>query len=263
MKKIIIIKIGGGKDINIEGIAKDISEIKEKCIIVHGANHFRDELYSKLGKEKKILTSLSGYSSVFSNTDMIDSIMMAYSGLRNKRIVECLQKNGVNAIGLSGIDGRLIVGKKNQGIKIKEGEKIKLIRDFSGKPQSINKELLMYLLEKDYLPVISIPIIDENGEAINTENDDVVSLIKKELGCNLVIHFIEAPGILKDKNDPDSLIKKLTQNDLLELESKVEGRMKRKILALRKLNPCRIIVADGKTENPLKDALDEKGTVVI
>ncbi len=258
----IIIKIGGGKDINIEGVARDVSRLDEKCIIVHGANHFRDELFLKLGKDKKTLTSISGVSSVFSDDDMIDSIFMAYSGLRNKRIVEAFQKNNVNAIGLSGIDGKLISGTRNTGIRIKEGEKIKIVRDNSGKPSAINKELLSYLLEKNYTPVITIPIIDENNSAINTENDDVIALMKKEMGITKVVQLIEAPGILMDKNNQDSLLKKLTFTELDNMLGKTEGRMKRKILALKKLEPCRIFISDGRTENPVRDALDEKGTKV-
>lgn len=259
----ILIKIGGGKDINIEGLARDVSRLDEKCIIVHGANHFRDELFLKLGKEKKILTSVSGISSVFSDKDMIDSILMAYSGLRNKRIVEALQKNNVNAIGLSGIDGGLIRGNRNNGVRVKEGEKIKIVRDNSGKPSSVNKELLLYLLEKNYAPVITIPILDESNSAINTENDDVIALLKKELNIDKVIQLIEAPGILQDKNDPGSLIKRLAFNELDSMLEKTEGRMKRKLMALKKLEPCNVFVSDGRTENPINDALSEKGTMVV
>ena len=142
----MIVKIGGGKEINLEGACKDISELikekNEKIIIVHGANHVRDQLAKSLDKEKKILTSVSGYSSVFSDEDAIDMIMMSYSGIVNKKLVECLQRSGVNAIGLSGIDGALIRGKRNRGIRVKEGEKLKIVRDFSGKPKEINKKLL-------------------------------------------------------------------------------------------------------------------------
>jgi [amino group carrier protein]-L-2-aminoadipate 6-kinase len=144
----IIIKIGGGKEINTEAIIKDLKDVKEKVIIVHGANYYRDELVKKLGIIKKTLTSVSGYSSVYSDEEAIDAIMMAYAGLRNKRIVEMCQKNGINAIGLSGIDGGLIKARRNQGIRIKENMRIKIIRDYSGKPQEVNKELLDMLLEK-------------------------------------------------------------------------------------------------------------------
>ncbi|MBU0756781.1 MAG: [LysW]-aminoadipate kinase [Nanoarchaeota archaeon] len=261
----MIIKIGGGKEINTEAIVKDLKSIKEPFIIVHGANYERDTLLVDLGKEKRVVTSVSGYSSVFSDEDAINSIMMAYAGLKNKRIVELCQQNGINAVGLSGLDGGLIRGKRNLGIKAKEGSKIKILRDFSGKPKEINTDLLNLLMENAYVPVLCIPIIDENNFAINSENDDIVALLKDSMDAGTVIQMIEAPGFLENKDDPSSLVQNMTQGELEKRESQVEGRMKRKILALRKLfesGPCRVIMSDGRTENPVKDALAGKGTII-
>ena len=102
----IIVKIGGGKNINVEGIVRELAEIDERLIIVHGANYYRDTLAERLGQPKKVVTSVSGYSSVFSDQEAIDVLIMAYAGLRNKRIVELCQRNGINAVGLSGVDGK-------------------------------------------------------------------------------------------------------------------------------------------------------------
>ncbi|MFA7227770.1 MAG: acetylglutamate kinase, partial [Melioribacteraceae bacterium] len=106
----LLIKIGGGKALNLNGIISDLAGLKEKFIIVHGANSLRDELAEKLGYVKKVVTSLSGYDSVFSTEETIDLAMMAYAGLKNKRIVELCQQNGINAVGLSGLDGKVIQG---------------------------------------------------------------------------------------------------------------------------------------------------------
>lgn len=261
----IIIKIGGGKDINLKGIAANLATLKEKFIIVHGANAARDELAQKLNIEKKVVTSISGYASVFSDENTIDLMMMAYSGLKNKRIVELLQRNGINAIGLSGLDGRMIEGKRNTGIKTREEGKTLILRDFSGKPKKINTSLLNLLLENGYIPVLCVPIIDENSFAINSENDDIVALLQSELKADKIIQLIEAPGFLQDKNNPDSVIKKISQKELEALENNVEGRMKRKILALRKLfeaGPTNVYIYDGRAENPIIDALNEKGTLI-
>ncbi len=261
----IIIKIGGGKEINIEGVIKDLSTLDEKFIIVHGANAFRDELLQELGIEKKVITSLSGYSSVFSDAKNIDVMMMAYAGLKNKRIVEMCQQNGINAIGLSGLDGRVIQGKRNNGIRVRENEKMRILRDFSGKPKTINKNLLNLLIENNFIPVLCVPIIDENGFAINSENDDIVALLTNELKAEKVIQLIEAPGYLEDMNDIDSVVKEMSSDELEKREAEVDGRMKRKILALRKLfentNP-EVYISDGRIENPIINALQEKGTVI-
>jgi acetylglutamate/LysW-gamma-L-alpha-aminoadipate kinase len=261
-----IIKIGGGKEINIKGIISDLSTLNEKFIIVHGANALRDELAQRMNYQKKIVTSISGYDSVFSTEETIDLMMMAYAGLRNKRIVELCQQNNINAVGLSGLDGKVIQGKRNTGIKVRENGKTLLLRDFSGKPKSINTSLLNLLLENGYTPVLSVPIIDENNFAINSENDDIVALLQNEMKAEKNISLIEAPGFLLDKNDPNSLIKKISKDELTLMEEKVEGRMKRKILALRKLfenGDTTVIISDGRTEHPIIDALNGNGTIIF
>ncbi len=261
----IIIKIGGGREINLKGVAADLALLKEPFVIVHGANAARDELAEKLNKQKKVITSISGYSSVFSDEDTIDLMMMAYAGLKNKRIVELLQQAGVNAVGLSGLDGKMIEGKRNTGIKVREEGKTKIVRDFSGKPKKINMPLLNLILQNGYIPVLSVPIIDENNFAINSENDDIVALLQSELKADKIIQLIEAPGFLADKNNPDSVVKNISQKELEALENQVDGRMKRKILALRKLfeaGPTTVFIYDGRAEHPVIDALNEKGTKV-
>ena len=126
----IIIKIGGGAGINIDGAISDLAEVKEKFIIIHGANALRDELAEQLGYPKKTVTSVSGYSSVLTDEKALDIMMMAYAGLKNKRIVELCQQKGVNAVGLSGVDGKVIQSKRNKGIRVRENGKLLLLKDF-------------------------------------------------------------------------------------------------------------------------------------
>ncbi len=269
----LLVKIGGGKELNLKGIISDLATLQEKFIIVHGANVLRDELAQKLGYKKKVVTSLSGYDSVLSDETTIDLMMMAYAGLKNKRIVELCQQNGINAVGLSGLDGKVIQGKRNSGIKVREGGKTLLLRDFSGKPKSINKQLIELLLNNGYTPVLSVPLIDENNFAINSENDDIVVLLQTELRAEKIISLIEAPGFLLDKDDPNSLVTRISKAELEAMEQKVEGRMKRKILALRKLfgeglssgdgGDTTVILSDGRTVHPILDALNGNGTTII
>jgi acetylglutamate/LysW-gamma-L-alpha-aminoadipate kinase len=261
----LIIKIGGGREINLKGIISDLATLNDKFIIVHGANALRDELAQKLNYEKRIVTSLSGYDSVFSDEQTIDLAMMAYAGLRNKRIVELCHQHNINAVGLSGLDGKVIQGKRNSGIKVREGGKTLLLRDFSGKPKTINKQLLDFLLENGYTPVLSVPLIDENNFAINSENDDIVALLQAEMKAEKIISLIEEAGFLLDKNDPSSILSKISKSELESIEQKVEGRMKRKIYAIRKLfdgGSTTVVISDGRTEHPILDAMRGKGTTI-
>ena len=260
-----IIKVGGGASINIEGIIEDLAAIDKPFIIVHGANALRDDIARKMGMEKQVLTSVSGYSSVFSDEDAINAILMSYAGLRNKRIVESCQRQGINAVGLSGIDGRLVQGKRNKGIRVRENSKTLIKRDFSGKPSTINTELLSLLLDNGYNPVLCIPIADENGYAINSENDDIVTCLAGVTNPECIFQFIEAPGFLDDAADETTIVKTMTGAELKAREAQVEGRMKRKMLALCSLfdqGAARVVIADGRTDHPLADAIAGHGTTI-
>jgi acetylglutamate/LysW-gamma-L-alpha-aminoadipate kinase len=260
-----IIKVGGGAGINLTGIVRDLASIEGPVVVVLGANAVRDEIAERLGTPKTVLTSVSGYASVFSDEHAIDAIMMAYAGLRCSRFVELCQQNGVNAIGLSGIDGRTIQGQRNRGIKVREGGKTLIKRDFSGKPGSVNAPLLRLLMDNGYIPVLTIPIVDENGHAINSENDDIVTVLQQALGADIIVQLIEAPGFLDDKDDPTSLVLALSRSEIEYREQQVEGRMKRKMLALRRLfesGASRVIIGDGRAENPISAALSGKGTII-
>jgi acetylglutamate/LysW-gamma-L-alpha-aminoadipate kinase len=259
----IIVKIGGGDSLNLPGIISDLATLREPFMIVHGANALRDQLAAKLGYEKKVIVSASGYSSVLTDLQTMDAILMAYSGLRNKRLVELCQQSGINAVGLSGIDGRVVQGKRNKGIRVVENGKKMIKRDLSGKPKSINRHLLGLLLNNGYTPVLTIPICDEDGIAINSENDDIVCELQTALSAETVIQLIEAEGFLENFADPDSIIKKLNRDELAKLELQVEGRIKRKMHALNKLannGVSKIIISDGRTEKPVTDALAGAGT---
>ncbi|MCY3768760.1 MAG: [LysW]-aminoadipate kinase [Gammaproteobacteria bacterium] len=259
----ILVKIGGGAGIRLEEIVRDLAQLEEPFVIVHGANALRDEIVLKMGLDKQVITSASGYSSVFSDKNALDAILMAYSGLRNKRLVELCLTHNILAVGLTGLDGRIVQGQRNRGIRVVENGKKILKRDFSGKPRSINTALLTLLISQGYTPVITIPICDENGFAINSENDDIVCEIQKALNAETVIQLIEAKGLMEDINDPDSLIPNLSRAGLARMEQKATGRIKRKMHALNKLAQSgvgQVIICDGRTRNPVRNGLSGGGT---
>ncbi len=259
----LIIKIGGGAGINLEGIITDLAAVREPSLIVHGANALRDELADRLNMPKQVVTSVSGYDSVLSDEAAIDMILMSYAGLRNKRIVELCQRHGINAVGLTGIDGRLVQGARNTGIRVREGGKTLIKRDFSGKPRSVNEPLLRLLLDNGYVPVLSIPICDEAGFAINSENDDIVVSLHAALRADRIVQLIEAPGFLADPDDERSLLAQLTRADVERHEAQASGRMKRKLLAVKRLleaGGAGLVIADGRGRTPLRDALNGAGT---
>jgi acetylglutamate/LysW-gamma-L-alpha-aminoadipate kinase len=262
---VVLVKIGGGAAINVDGAAADIAALPGPVVVVHGANAVRDRLAADLGWDKHVVTSVSGYSSVYSDERAIDLLLMAYAGLQNKRIVERLLRHGRNAVGLTGLDGRLVAATRNKGIRVREADKTLLLRDFSGKPRSVNVPLLRLLLDNGYTPVLTVPLVDEHGCAVNSENDDVVAVLQAALNAAQVIELIEAPGLLLDPADPSSVARSLDAADLASLEERADGRFKRKLLALRRLfdtTAPTVVMADGRTAHPVADALAGAGTTI-
>lgn len=262
----IVIKIGGGKSINIENIASDLASLSEVGVVVHGGNYYLDEYSKKLGIEKKMLTSPTGLVSRYTDKEVIELMYLTYAGLANKKIVEVIQKSGLNAIGLSGIDGKLVIGKKHPSLLTVENGKKKVIKDdLTGSVQSINTDFLKYLLSQDMIPVITPPVITADGEVINVDGDKVATKIAMDLKAKLLIFLIEAPGLLTDFKDKDSVITKVNQANLEKLLPRVSGRMKRKLLECIKLLDLgveKIIIADGTIKLPITNALKGGGTHV-
>ena len=260
----IVIKIGGGKSVNLESISSDIATQDKKMVVVHGGNYYLDFYSQKLGVEKKMLTLPSGMTSRYTTRETIDLMYITYAGLMNKKIVESLLKVGVNAVGLSGVDGKLIVGKRHPSLITVEGDKKKVVKDdLTGNVESINLDLLNLFLDKGMIPVITPPVITQDGEVINVDGDKIASKIATDLKAETLLFLIEAPGILKDLNDEESLIKEVTKENLEELVNVVSGRMKRKLLECIKLIDLgikKIIISDGRVENPITSALKGAGT---
>ena len=264
----ILIKIGGGKDININAIAKDIKILsrKEQIVIVHGASSTRDEIALKLGMPTRKIISPSGITSVYTDKNAIDIFLMTYCGLTNKRIIAAFQREGVNAVGLSGLDGRLWEAKRKNVVYSVENGRTKLIKDnLTGKVERINISLITLLCDNGYIPVICPPAISFDGEIVNTDNDTTIAVLAKALNIEKIIFLFEAPGLLKNFHEESSLIKRLKSNNIDAVMDSAEGTMKKKLLGTKKIlesGAKKVYFSDGRIEEPITSALNGKGTII-
>ena len=141
----LVIKIGGSLT-DLNPLLDDIAACKEPLILVHGANKELNELSSRLGHPPRMVTSERGEVSRFTDATTMDHFLMAYAGKQNKRIVERLRSLGANAVGLTAMDGGLVTGRRKPDIRIKEGEKTKILHDdHSGTIERIDPQLLRLL----------------------------------------------------------------------------------------------------------------------
>lgn len=265
----LLLKIGGGKNVSLDWIAEDIATLVargEQVVIVHGASTWRDEIAEKLGVPTRTIMSPSGVSSVYTDQAAMDVFLMAYPGLLNKKIVTTLQKHHVNAVGLSGVDGKLWEAKRKTAVYAVEGEKTFLIQDnLTGKVERVNADLLRLLLENGYTPVLCPPALSYEGEMVNTDNDFATAILAEALGIKEMVVLFEAPGMLRDVKDETSVIPVIQKDALNDYLPFAMGRMKKKLLGTQNAferGVERIYWGDGRIQHPLLSALDGKGTVL-
>jgi len=262
----MIVKVGGGLDVNRSGIAEDLTNISEKVIFVHGGREQTNLLAQNLNQPTRKIVSPSGITSIYTDGKAMELMLMTYSGLLNKSWVAQFSKAGLRPIGLSGADGNLWQAERKKHLIAVEGDKQKLVKDtFTGRVIKVNKKLIETLLKDGYLPVITQPAITESGELVNTDNDLNLAVMAEAMGVETLVNLFEAPGLLKNLDDSNSLIRKVDKNDLPQMMRYAKGTMKKKILGAVKafdVGVRRICWGDSRVKRPIESALAGKGTVI-
>jgi len=265
----IVVKVGGSAGINYDLVCDDIAELVkdgQQVILIHGGSDETNKVSTQLGKPPRILTSPQGYTSRYTDTDTLDIFSMVYAGKMNTRIVERLQKRGVNAIGLSGVDGRLLEGPRKSSVRaVVDGKQILVRDDFTGKVEKVNTGLLNLLVGAGYTPVISPPAISTEGEAINVDGDRAAAVLASAIGAQQLIILSNVPGLLRNFPDESSLIPTIRYAELEQALGFAEGRMKKKVLGASEAlagNVQEVVFADARVARPIFNAMQGKGTVI-
>lgn len=262
----LILKIGGGAGINWDYIAQDLRQLKEPCVVVHGANSLMKDILARMGLSERFIQSPSGHSSRYTDSQMLEVLTMVYAGLANKRIVAKFASYGIPAVGLSGVDGKLLVGKRKTSILSVEGTKVKVVSDSAtGMVDSVNASFLCLLLNGGYLPVVTMPAITEGGEMINVDNDRVAAVLARDLHAERVLMLFEAPGLLEDPAIETSRIPSMALGELAVRLEQAKGRIKKKLLAAKEalsFGVRSIHFGDGRIVKPITRALRGEGTVI-
>jgi acetylglutamate/LysW-gamma-L-alpha-aminoadipate kinase len=260
----LVVKVGGGEGIDYDAICADLAS-QENFILVHGGSSKLNEVSTLLGHPPKFVTSISGHESRFTDRDTLEMFNMVYAGYMNKMLVEKLQTLGINAIGLTGLDGRLAEGRQKKALKIVENGVKKVLRgDHSGTIQNINSELLHLLLDQGYVPILTPPAISEESVAINVDGDRFAGQIAIAMKAKTLLLLSNVPGLLKSIDDESSLIESISYEEIdLFLNDIAKGRMKKKLLGAKEAldgGVSEVVIGDARAEAPIKFALSGKGT---
>jgi len=267
--EITVIKLGGAEGVDFSAICADAAELLKqgkKLVFVHGGSAEANALGEGLGMPPKMITSPSGYTSRYTDRKTLEIFLMAVNGKVNSLLTEQLQMLGINAFGLCGLDGKLIQATRKDSIQSIENGKRKIIRDdYTGKIESVNKEILMMLINAGYLPVIAPVAVSEKGEALNVDADRAAAMVASALKVETLLLLTAVPGLMRNFPDKSTLIRHLPQSQLAAASEAAQGRMKKKVLgaeeALKGGVTC-VIIADGRIQNPITNALAGNGTVI-
>lgn len=265
----IVVKVGGSEGIDLGHVCADVAALwreGQRLVLVHGGSHLTNQVAEALGHPPRFVTSTSGFTSRRTDRRTLEIFEMVYCGQVNKGIVERLQGLGVNALGLSGLDGRLLEGPRKDALRIVEdGRRLLLRDDYTGKVERVNAALLDLLLGAGYLPVISPPAISYNHEAINVDGDRAAAAIAAALGAEALVILSNVPGLLRNYPDETTLIRQVAKERVEEAIGAASGRMKIKVLGAAEAVAAgvgRVILADGRVERPVRRGLAGEGTVV-
>ena len=265
----LVIKIGGGAAIGEGGytnFAEDLAALAEPVVVVHGGNAEFSDLSRRLGMPPRMITSSSGRVTRYTDAATMDSMLMAYCGKVNKRLVATLCAAGVNAVGLSAIDGGIATGRRKPVLRGTEDGKNKVLRDdHAGTLQTVDPTLIRLLLQNGYVPVLTPPALGEEGVPINVDGDKLALEIATALQADGLLFFSDAPGLLRDRHDESSLISEIDASSPQSALAAAAGRMVVKVeaaLGAVERGVGRVVFADGRIPNPIRSALDGQGTTV-
>ena len=253
--KIVVIKYGGNAMIN-EQLKQQVMEdiallwlIGVKVVLVHGGGPEISETMKRLGKQAQFVNGLR-----VTDKETVDIVQMVLAGKVNKSLVNLLQMKGGHAVGLSGIDGGIIEATmKDEAL------------GYVGKITRIRTQPITDLLEKNYIPVISTVASDRQGNTYNINGDTAAAYIAGALNAERMIMMTDIAGILRDKDDPSTLIPALTVKEAKKLfdEGVISGGM------IPKVDCCieaigkgvrHVVIMDGRVSHSiLMELLTDEG----
>ena len=267
----LVIKIGGGAAINDAAYSRfavdlaDLYAAGTPFLVVHGGNAEFSRLSAALGMPPRMITNDKGRVSRYTDRDTIDAMLMTYAGKVNKTIVAIFQQAGINAVGLSGIDGRIATGRRKPVMRGMEDGKPKVLRDdHAGTIEDVDITLIELLIANNYVPILTPPALAlEEGRPINVDGDKLALELAITLGATAMLFFSDTPGLLVDKDDETTLIRSIDASDPTAALASAKGRMVIKVeTALKAIDRGvgNVVFADARAQNPVKRALAGEGT---
>ena len=263
---IITVKLGG--DIIKKPESSLFADLKRtstqhSVILVHGGGDEVTEIADKLGKKQKFIVSPGGIRSRYTDEETVKIYTMVMCGKNNKELVAALERERIPALGLSGLDGGLIrAERKKQLISVEDGRKRIIDGGFTGQIRKINGNLLSAILKDGYIPVVAPVALGEEFEFLNVDSDRAAAYVAGELKADTIVFLTDVSGVYMESK----LIREMKIGEAESTMKKVGFGMEKKLMACVeavRMGVGRAIIASGKVEEPITQALAEKNCTVI
>jgi acetylglutamate/LysW-gamma-L-alpha-aminoadipate kinase len=263
----VVVKIGGARAVDPAGAIDDVATLVEAgrdVVVVHGGSTAVDDTLEALGEEPTYVETPGGVVGRFTDERTMEVFSMVLPGQLNTELTTALRGAGVDALGLSGVDGGLLTGPRKSAVRVLEDGKRKIKRgDHSGKITDVNAGLLETLLGDGYTPVVTVPMLAADGVAVNADADRAAAAVAGAIGAELVV-LTDVEGVYADPDDPSTLIGSVeTDEEFDGLKGAADGFMRKKVMAAEEaLNAGAptVVVASANADAPLTAALGGSGT---
>ncbi len=262
----IVVKIGGSNGVAMTNIVREIAQSVasgQRLVLIHGGSDLTNMLSECLGHQVRMITSPGGMVSRYTDSETLRIYAMAVAGQINTELVASLQQLGVNALGLAGVDGRLLLARRKSSVRsLMPDGRVQILRDdYTGKIEHVNNTLLCQLLDSGYIPVIAPLALSLNGERLNVDGDRVASAVAAALHADVLVIMTNVPGLLANPQDQTTLIRSIPTHELANYVQYAHGRMRKKLLGAQEALQNGVPkVCIGS--NSLLDVLNGSGTVI-
>ena len=261
----LVVKVGGAEGNGLDNVLIDLAPRRD-YVLVHGGSNEVDRLAEALGRPIRWITSPSGVLSRYTDRETMEVFTMALAGKLNTEIVTQLQSLGAPAVGLSGVDGALLMGRRKEAVRSVDNGRVLLVKDdYSGTVERVNSGLIQLLFDAGYVPVISPPGVTARGELINADADRIAAQVAVAMGADTLVLLTNVPGLLREPSNPFTLIPEVPRAQLRTFMDFAYGRMKKKLIAAREAlegGVARVVIASSQQPDPVERALEGMGTVI-
>ncbi len=264
----IVVKAGG--DLLVEGLSQGlVDELvalnrEHTVVLVHGGGDIVTEISTKLGHPPRFVMSPRGFRSRYTDKEASGIYTMVMAGKINKEIVSTLQKSGIAAVGLSGLDGGLVRAKrKTQIIAVDErGKKMLMEGGYTGQIKEVNTAFLRLLLDNGYVPVLSSVAMGEEAEPLNVDGDRMAANVASALKADRLILLTDVEGLQLN----GKLVSELHVSEAKEAIDQIGAGMTTKVYAaVEAVNGGvpEVVIASGFKEGAISWALEHRNGTVI